>query len=353
MKKIIYLVIVIAIAIPAGLYLKSQKDKVASLPVAKARLYSVTTTKAETKELKESRHFLAQLLASKSAFVASKFSAKIQKIHVKENDIVKKGELLISLDNRETQANISSLEKQKEALTLDVANIKRSLARNKKLLEAEAISQEKYDNTKVLYQTKLSSLSATQEKIKQAQAQLSYLNIKAPFSGRVGSIIVDEGNLAIPGKAILSINSDDQKLVFSYVASSQNIVEGDTVLVDGKEVGHISRRYDDAKNALLVAEVKLTKSLAFANKAFVNIDVVTAKLTGCTLPLNAFLHKKEGDFIMLYKENRFTPLQVEVLLENSDEAIIKECPEENIATASEAKLALLPSIGEVIVSQEH
>jgi len=352
MKKIIGIFILLAIGVSAGLFLKSQKEAVASAPVAKARHYSVKTISPQMKTIQETRAFLAQLLASKSALIASKFSAEIKEIYVKENDRVKKGQLLISLDDREIVANLNSLKKQQESLELDVANVKRSLLRNKKLLEAGAIAQEQYDNSNVAYQLKLSALQATQEKIKQTKVQLGYLNIRAPFSGRIGTIFVDAGNLAVPGKPIVSLNSDDQKLIFSYAPTSKPILVGNTVLVDGKAVGIISRKYDDAKNALLVAEIKLTKALPYANRAFVNIEVVTGEMRGCTLPLNALLHRKNASYVMLYREKHFEAKEVELLLHNEEDAIIKECPTERVAVASEAKLALLPSLGEVLVNEE-
>ena len=353
MKKIIAIVLVIAVAVSAALFLKKQKEVVADLPLPKIHDYNVDTVKASTKTVRQTRHFLAQLLASKSALIASKFSADIKKIYVKENDIVKKGQLLISLDDTDIRTTIASLEKQKASLSIDVQNAKRSLDRNKKLLEIEAISQEKYDNANVLYQTKLTNLDSTKQKIKQSKAQLSYLNIKAPFSGRVGTIFVDAGNLAVPGKPIISVNSDDQKLIFSYVATSEPIIEGQKVIVDGEEVGVIAKRYDDAKNALLVAEVKLNKALKVANKAFINIDVVTAESKGCAIPLNSILHSKDSTVVMLYNDKSFKPMSVNILLQDLKYAIVDSCPSDEIAVASEAKLALLPTLGKVNVSGER
>ncbi len=353
MKKIIIIILVIAVAAAAGLFLKSQKKAVDNLPVPEAYTYNVNTVKASTKTVRETRHFLAQLLASKSALIASKFSAEIKKVYVQENDTVKKGQLLIALDDSEIRANLSSLQKQRDALKNDVENAKRSLDRNKKLLEAEAISQEQYDNTNVMYQNKLAALSATKEKIKQTRSQLSYLNIRAPFSGRVGTIFTDAGNLAVPGKPIISLNSDDQKLVFSYVATSQPIIEGQKVLIDDQQVGTIARRYDDAKNALLVAEVKLSMPLYYANKAFLNIDVVIAETEGCSVPLNALVHRKNETVVMLHKEGHFEPFTADIILQDKYDAILTECPDFPVATASEAKLVLLPTMGKIDIGEEE
>ena len=342
MKKLILTILIIAVAVTGGLFLKKQKEAIANLPVPKKYSFNVDTVKAGKKTVRETRRFLAQLLASKSALIASRFSAEIKRVHVKENDIVKKGERLISLDDAEIRANIASLEKQKDALKADVANAKVSLERSKKLLDAEAISQEKYDNATVFYQNKLSALESILEKIKQLRAQLRYLNINAPFGGRVGTIFVDEGNLAVPGKPIVSLNSDDQKLIFSYAETSQAILEGQKVLIDGREIGSVIRRYDDAKNAMLIAEVKPSAPLPYANKSFLSIEVVTAEATGCSVPLNALLHRKEGTVVMIRKEGHFEPFKADIVIQNDNDAILKKCPSYPVATASESKLALLP-----------
>ena len=352
MKKIILIVLVVAAGVAGAMFLKTQKKLVSELDTPKVYQHSVDIITPSEKNITQTRHFLAQLLASKSAFIASKFSAKIKKLYVKENDTVKKGKLLISLDDSEVRANIVSLTKQKSSLKVDIANVKRSLARNKKLLDIQAISQEKYDNLNVLYQNKLTSLESVKEKIKQSKSQLTYLNIRAPFSGRVGTVFLDAGNLAVPGKPIISLNSDDQKLIFSYVQTSEAILEGQKVLIDNREVGYVFRKYDDAKNALLVAEVKLTKGLPYANKSFVNIDVVISEQSGCSVPLNALLHRKDKTFVMLYKDSHFEAKSVDIVIEDKKFALLKECPSYRVATASEAKLSLLPTLGEVEVSGE-
>ncbi len=353
MKKILVTIIVIAVGVAAGLFLKSQKKVVAELPVAKEYTYNVATQKAKIKDVRETRHFLAQLLASKSALIASKFSADIKKVYVKENDMVKKGQRLIALDDAEIRANIVSLQQKKRALSIDVKNAKRSLDRNQKLYEAEAISKEKFDNTNVLYQNKVAAVEATNQAIKQLHAQLKYLNITAPFSGRVGTIFVDAGNLAIPGKPIISLNSDDQKLIFSYVETSQAIVEGQKVMIGQHIVGSVTRRYDDAKNAMLVAEVKLNMPLPYANKAFLNIDVVVAETKGCSVPLNALLHRKNENVLMVYNEGHFEPFIADIILQDDKDAILTSCPTEAFATASEAKLALLPTLGKISLGEEE
>ena len=198
-KKILAVIVVIAVVVGALKFLKTKKDEVANLDTPKEMTLSVKITKAKHERVSKTREFLAQVQASNSAFIASKFSATIKKIYVDENDVVKKNQLLVSLDDSEIRANLSSLYEKKRALDIDVLNAKKILDRNKKLLNIDAMSKESYDNSNVLYQNKLASLNTISDNIKELKSQLKYLNIKAPFDGVVGSKLNNEGSLAIAG----------------------------------------------------------------------------------------------------------------------------------------------------------
>jgi RND family efflux transporter MFP subunit len=347
MKKLITILLVVAVAFLAARFLLGQKKAVAELGTPQPVHYHVLTEEAREGTVRETRRFLAQLLSDKSAMIASKYSGRIKHIHVKENDRVKKGALLVTLDDSEVRSSIASLRSQEKALLTDVANAKTQLDRSALLLESGGLSQDKYDNAVVLYENKKAALQGTREKIRQLQSQLAYFNLRAPFAGKVGSLFADDGSLAVPGKPILSINSGDQKLVFSYVETDQRILEGQTVLFEGEPVGRVVRLYDDAKNALLVAEAAVTKPLGKANKSYLNIDVVTAEARGCTVPQDALLHRHGKTYVMEYRERHFEAKEVEVLLQDTERALLETCPAHPVATASEAKLALLPTMGSV------
>ena len=352
MKKIVLIVLAIVVVVVALKFLKDKKQEVQNLAKPKEMTKSVNTTRAKVKTLSKSREFLAQIQASNSAYIASKFSATIKKIYVSENDVVEKGALLISLDDSEIKANLNSLNEKKRALDIDLINSKKNLNRNKKLLKIEAISREAYDNSNVVYQNKLALFNGVADSIKQVKSQLQYLNIKAPFNGIVGSKSNDEGSLALAGKAILTLNSNDQKLIFSFVDNNKPIIQGQKVYINNSLVGEILRRYDDAKNSLLVAEVKPYKSLPFANKSYKTIDVEVDKLKGCSLPLKAILHQKNKTSIMVYANNKFTSRDVEILLQNEDDVIISQCPSELVAVSSEAKLSILPALSNIIINED-
>ncbi len=352
MKKIIFIIIVIALVISAGKFLKEQKQAVEDLEKPLVYTKSVSTTTAKQRQISKYREFLAQVQSKNSAYIASKFSTTIKKIYVEESQVVKQGQLLVSLDDSELRASLLSLKDKESALIVEVENANKTLQRNKKLLDIAAISKEMYDNSNVIYQNKLSSLKSIKQSKKQILSQLKYLNIKAPFDGIVGSKSADVGSLAISGKPILTINSKDQKLTFSFINTKYPIFKGQKVYIGDKVIGEISKIYDNAKNSLLIAEIKPYKILPFVNKSFKNIKVEVDSRKGCSVPMNAILHNKDKTYVMEYNNKNFKAKEVDILIQNSNFAILKSCPTSLVATASEAKLSILPSYGNINITKE-
>lgn len=342
----------VGLGVLAAIFLLKEKEVVANLEKPTTYLRSVKTVLPQEQTIQKSREFLAQLQASKSAFIASKFTAKIKNIYVHESDRVQKGDLLVSLDDSETKAALASLKEKESALASDLKSAKNILERNKKLLAINAISQEAYDNSSVMYQTKRSAFVGVQESIKQLNSQLLYLNLKAPFSGTIGEKLSDVGSLALGGKPLLTLNSNDQKLIFSFIDGNAPILVGQKVFIDAKLIGEVVKRYDDAKNSLLVAEIRPYKTLPFANKSYKSIAVSVESAKGCTLPIDTILHKRDANFIMLYSDKKFTAKKVDILLQNEDRVLISKCPTLPVAQAAEAKLSLLPSYGEVVINED-
>jgi len=222
--------------------------------------------------------------------------------------------------------------------------------RNLKLYNIGGLPKEQLDTSKVLMDSKRSSILATQLKIEQLQEQKRYLNIKAPFSGIIDSVIMHEGDLALAGKPILSMSSGVKKLIFNYTPSS-NIEKGQKVFVDGEMIGEVNLIKSVAKNGLAAAEIRLSDSLDIPVGVSLDIEVLTKEAKGCIIPSDTLIHKGDGVYVMLYRDSKFTPLRVEPTLEQGDKILITPCIDRPIARGSEAKLAKLPIYGDVKIEE--
>ena len=351
MKKILLLIVIAAIVFGAVKLFKTRQESRQNQTTPIERHYAIKTVNAETKSLQERRSFLAEIKPVQGVNVASKLSGLITRLRVSENSVVKKGDLLIQIDDGELQSNLSAAEAQKKAQLADLDYARSLLDRNEKLYKAGGLSREKYDASVVLYQNKTAALETTAQKIKQIKIQLDYLNIKAPFDGMVSALLLHAGDLALPGKAILKLHSEAQQMIFSYMPTSKSIRVGQSVFYQKRRVGAVSKLYDHSENGLLVAEVSLDAPMNAANHSLLNIEVVTNEKSGCAVPLSTLLHQNSAVSVMLYQEEHFMPLAVNITVQDHHEALVTPCPSSPVATASEAKLSLLPSLGKVKVSR--
>ncbi len=147
--------------------------------------------------------------------VQSEVTARILRIHVKEGDMVKKGELLVELDqvqfegavNRAEAMLTSSQASELQARTnrdqaqraLDRVNeLKRSTPT---LISDEAVeqSQQAYDVASANLKASQAQVMQSRASLKEAQDNLGRTRLYAPISGRVVRLAVEEGEVAVPG----------------------------------------------------------------------------------------------------------------------------------------------------------
>ncbi len=221
--------------------------------------------------------------------------------------------------------------------------------RDAALFNAGGLAKEKLDASEVVSISKNAELQATRQRIKALQAQRAYFFIKAPFDGTVGTIFLRQGDLATAGRPLLLLHSPGQKLTFSYVPDTSAIAVNQNVLLDLQRIGEITTLYADAQNGLSVAEIALDTHLSLPNESYLTIEVLTRVETGCTLPVNAFLHRKEGVAVMAYKEDHFEPVSVTIIAQDKQYALLDPCVSLPVAVAAETKLSLLPAFGNISV----
>jgi len=311
--------------------------------------YQVKIVPPISERLEQTRPFLAQLAALESAEISSKLSGRIKELLVRETQSVKIGDMLLQIDDLDIVSNIKSLQVSIKAQEKDVQYSRSLHERNISLFEVGGLAREKLEASEVVYENKRANLEATRQKIIGLEVQLSYLNIRAPFDGTIGTIFSRPGDLAGPGKPLLSINSPAQKLTFSYVPGDATVQTGQEVFLANRKIGQIITLYSDAENGLAVAEVGVDSPLELPNNSYVSIDLLTFAGTGCRVPLDALLQKKEGAQVMIYTGEAFASFPVTIIADNRDYALVEPCPSAPVAVAAEAKLSQLSSYGYVLV----
>ncbi len=142
------------------------------------------------------------LEANEQIDLRSEVSGVVEHINFKEGSEVSKGQILLTINDIELQAQLS---KASTAQKLASENERRA----KLLLEKQAISQEEYDIASADFQ----SASAESQLI---AAQLSKTLVRAPFSGTIGLRSISEGTYVTPSTPIAKlVNRSQLKITFS------------------------------------------------------------------------------------------------------------------------------------------
>lgn len=157
------------------------------------------------------------VLANESVAMRSEISGKIEKIYFEEGNKVKKGDLLLSINDDEIVAQLERL-KYTQKLNEDIEY------RLRQLLEKEAISREEYD-------IGLTTLNTTLSDIKEREARLAKHKLYAPFNGTLGLRQVSEGSYISPPDLVVNIyNIDPIKVEFSVPGRYSSLVnKGDSI----------------------------------------------------------------------------------------------------------------------------
>ena len=117
--------------------------------------------------------------------LSAEFLGKVKAIHVKEGQTVKKGDLLLSIDDGGLSQNVALLKTQR-----DLA--KTIYLRQKRLWDQNIGSEIEYLQAKAAFESQENSYE-------QLKKQLDKASLYAPFSGRIDDIVAEVGQLVTPG----------------------------------------------------------------------------------------------------------------------------------------------------------
>jgi multidrug efflux system membrane fusion protein len=127
--------------------------------------------------------------------VKSQVTGVLNQAHFKEGEDVKKGQLLFTVDPRPYEAALKQAEANLARDSAQVRNLREQVRRYAELVEKQYVSREQYDQIKTNADAAEAVVDADKAAVENAKVQLSYCYIYSPVNGRVGSLLVNEGNL--------------------------------------------------------------------------------------------------------------------------------------------------------------
>src|SRR5690606_35118356 len=147
-------------------------------------------------------------------------SGILSKVYVKEGDRVSKGQLLASIDD-------GGLAQQVAQLEIQLGLAKTTFERQKRLWEQKIGSEIQFLQAKTSYE-------AQQETVNQLKKQLDKTELRAPFSGIVDNVMIEQGSVVAPQSPIFRVINLDGMYIETNVPESylRDVVVGKNVQIE-------------------------------------------------------------------------------------------------------------------------
>ena len=147
--------------------------------------------------------YIAEIGAKETVEIRARVQAYLAAQHFAEGTIVKKDQLLFTLDPREYEEKLLQAKAQLDGAQARLGKAETDERRLKPLAERRAVPQQDYDNAVANLDTAKAGVSGAKSAVAGAALDLSYTTIRSPITGLIGKRLVDPGNLVGKGEATL------------------------------------------------------------------------------------------------------------------------------------------------------
>jgi HlyD family secretion protein len=137
--------------------------------------------------------------------VASKVQGRVNSFAVDEGDVVKKGDIIASLESEELSASLDQAKAIEMTAKVKLDNSKKTYDRGTKLKKKRMISDQEYDTMKSAYDSANADYSRSIASRRLAEIAYNEATIRAPISGTILTKVADPGDLMAPFATVVTM----------------------------------------------------------------------------------------------------------------------------------------------------
>jgi len=301
---ILAVIVVLLIIFLPKIDFKSGSEKDGNISNIRSFILSVDGKIMKLEPLQNKIFTNGSLISNEEVQLRSETSGKVTSISFDEGRRVKKGNLLLKINDAELQASL-----KKNLIEEEFAKDKEFRA--VQLLEKQLTSQQEYD-------VALNMLNSVKADIEYTNALIKKTEIRAPFDGIIGLRSVSIGSYITPQTQVATLQSlNPIKIDFAIPQKYYNEVK------DGKEIEFklpstnkifkgkiyaVEPKIDQTTRTLQVRAIAANTEGLLSPGAYVEIDIIITNINNALLiPTDALVPDIQGEKVFLYKNGRAIP----------------------------------------------
>jgi len=277
--------------------------------------------------------FVGSLYFDRISQLSTEVSGRVDKVHFREGELVKKGQILVELNTDFIDKELMRIQSMIELTQAQLDHSKKDLDRYQQLLEKQAASATAYDQLYYAVAEIRAQKAAYVAELESTQIKKNKSTIRAPFDGRILEKTIDVGNWTTTGSPIARIGALSD--IFIQVPTSETLLPFSTI---GQQVDvwlpatnqHLKgihkgfRPVVDAQTKNIYSRIQLESiDLPFENmSAEVSLATNTAS-DQLFVPRDALVTFNGQKFIYSIKDGKAAIIPIEIVSFSGDKAAIK------------------------------
>jgi RND family efflux transporter MFP subunit len=165
---------------------------------------AVTVSQPLQRDVDRTVGFLGQFSAVDRVELRAQVGGVLTEIHFKDGQLVHKGDLLFVIDPRPYEIRLAQANAALETALARVALANNQLSRAQSLKKNEFATQETVDQRTSDQDSSQAAVEDAKARIRDAELDLDYSRVRAPFTGRIGARQVSVGSLIAGSRAATS-----------------------------------------------------------------------------------------------------------------------------------------------------
>jgi multidrug efflux system membrane fusion protein len=287
--------------------------------------------------------------------VYSQITGRVMEVHYKEGQMVRKGEALIEIDPRPSEATLKQAEGSLQHDQGLLAQARMDLQRYKDAYAKNAIAKQQLDDQEQTVVQYEGTVKADEGTVAYDRVQLEYCHIVSPIAGRVGLRLVDPGNTVFAGSSstlivitqlqpitvVFNVSEDDLPRVQEQLNGNNKLAvdiydRANEHHLEGGTLTSLDNQVDTTTGTVRFRADFANKDVALFPNQFVNARLLVQMLKSVTLvPTPAIQHNGTSDFVYVVKPDNSVAVQtVTSLTTNETDTAVKGLdPNVKIATS--------------------